>query len=239
MLAFTEYLTKPRGGRLALYGGFGALYGAAAMSLIRLGLRRADLIDKMVPQALTEWASEKLGAEPPGVPAGHPAADNLLHLVYSVTWGALAAPGLFATGPPSTPLDRRDVRSWALGDWPNVSVPISQDRSTGVEVFGDRESHGHRDPLDVWARRSGGDRRDSTPGGTWCLVRADAPPRSRRVGRHVAQTSRWRFRRSKRTALRSIHAGCARFEFSPDTMDPRAPKGRSTTPKPVSGARRV
>jgi hypothetical protein len=98
MLAFTEYLTKPRGGRLALYGGFGALYGAAAMSLIRLGLRRAGLIDKMVPQALTEWASQKLGVEPPGVPAGHPAADQLLHLVYSVTWGALAAPVLFATG---------------------------------------------------------------------------------------------------------------------------------------------
>ena len=98
MLAFTEYLTKPRRGRLALYGGFGALYGAAAMSLIRLGLRRAGLIDKMVPQTVTEWASQKLGVEPPGVPAGHPAADQLLHFVYSVTWGALAAPVLFATG---------------------------------------------------------------------------------------------------------------------------------------------
>src|SRR4029450_3865230 len=56
------------------------------------------LIDKMVPQALTEWASQKLGVEPPGFPAGHPAADQLLHFVYSVTWGALAAPVLFATG---------------------------------------------------------------------------------------------------------------------------------------------
>jgi hypothetical protein len=91
-------------------------------------------------------------------------------------------------GSPSTPLDRRDVRSWALGDWPNGSVPTSQDRSTGMEVFGDRESHGHRDPLDLWARRSGGDRRGSTPTGTWCLVRPDAAPRPPRVGRHVAQT---------------------------------------------------
>ena len=98
MLALRKYLTKPRSSPLALYGGLGALYGAGAMSLIRLGLRRAGLLDKMVPQALTEWASQKLGVEPPGVPAGHPAADQLLHLVYSVTWGALASPVLFATG---------------------------------------------------------------------------------------------------------------------------------------------
>src|SRR4030095_11754280 len=63
----------------------------------------------MVPQALTEWASQKLGVEPPGVPAGHPAADQLLHFVYSVTWGALAAPVLFATarGRPAPKGDQR------------------------------------------------------------------------------------------------------------------------------------
>jgi hypothetical protein len=98
MHVLTEYVTKPRRGRLALYGGLGALYGAGAMSLIRLGLRRAGLLDKMVPQALTEWASQKLRVKPLGMSAGHPAADQLVHLVYSATWGALSAPVLFATG---------------------------------------------------------------------------------------------------------------------------------------------
>ena len=124
MLALMEYLTKPRRGRLALYGGLGALYGAGAMSLIRLGLRRAGLLDKMVPQALTEWASQKLRVEPLGISAGHPAADQLVHLVYSVTWGALAAPVLFAT-------DRRrplwiggmfGLGLWAMG--PMVLFPL-------------------------------------------------------------------------------------------------------------------
>jgi hypothetical protein len=97
MLGLTGHVTKPRRGRLASYGALGALYGAAGMSLVRLSLRRAGIIDKMVPQALTEWASQKLGVEPPGVPASHPVADQLVHLGYSVTWGALAAPLLFAT----------------------------------------------------------------------------------------------------------------------------------------------
>jgi hypothetical protein len=98
MLGLTEYVTRPRRGPLALYGGLGALYGAAGMSLVRLSLRRVGLIDKMVPQALTEWASQKLGVEPPLAPAGHPVADQLVHLAYSLMWGVLAAPLLFATG---------------------------------------------------------------------------------------------------------------------------------------------
>jgi len=94
------------------------------MSLIRLGLRRAGLLDKMVPQALTEWAAQKLGVEPPGIPAGHPAADQLLHLVYSVTWGALAAPVLFGTGR-RRPLwigGMFGLGLWAIG--PRVLFPI-------------------------------------------------------------------------------------------------------------------
>jgi hypothetical protein len=147
MLAFTEYLTtKPRRGRLALSGGFGALYGAAAMSLIRLGLRRAGLIDKMVPQALTEWASERLGVEPPGVPAGHPAADQLLHLVYSVTWGSLAAPVLFATGR-RRPLwigGMFGLGLWAIGPmclFPLLKIARPAWRSSATENLTDIGTH--------------------------------------------------------------------------------------------------
>jgi hypothetical protein len=106
MLGVSEYFTRRRRGRLALYGGVGALYGGGAMSLIRLGLRRAGLIDKMVPQAVSEWASRKLGVEPPGIRAGHPIADQLVHLTYSAAWGAVAAPVLFGT---------RRRRSLAIG----------------------------------------------------------------------------------------------------------------------------
>jgi hypothetical protein len=46
--------------RLISYGILGAIYGAGAMTLVRLGLYRVGLIDKMVPQAVTEWLSHEL-----------------------------------------------------------------------------------------------------------------------------------------------------------------------------------
>ena len=80
-----------RVGRLAVYGALGALYGAGAMTLIRIGLIRAGLLDKMVPQAVTEWALAKMGVKA----SRHPASDQLVHLLYSTTWGGLVAPALF------------------------------------------------------------------------------------------------------------------------------------------------
>jgi uncharacterized membrane protein YagU involved in acid resistance len=80
-----------RFGRLALYGALGASYGAGAMTLIRIGLIRAGLLDKMVPQAVTEWALAKMRV----TSLRHPACDQLVHLLYSITWGGLAAPALF------------------------------------------------------------------------------------------------------------------------------------------------
>jgi hypothetical protein len=80
--------------RLVSYGALGALYGAGAMTLIRLGLHRAGLIDKMVPQAVTEWLAHELDMAPPK----HPASDQLVHLLYSTTWGGLAGLMLFGRG---------------------------------------------------------------------------------------------------------------------------------------------
>lgn len=73
-------------------GAVGGVYGGAAMSLLRLGMHRAGLIDKMVPQAVEEWVSDRLAAEPPGGAAGHHVLDQLLHLGYGAGWGALAGP---------------------------------------------------------------------------------------------------------------------------------------------------
>jgi hypothetical protein len=59
------------------------------MNPVRLAARRAGLIDKMVPQAVEEWASHRSGVEPPGGPAGHHLSDQVLHLAYGAAWGAL------------------------------------------------------------------------------------------------------------------------------------------------------
>ena len=53
-----------------LAGAVGGLYGAAAMSVLRLGLHRAGLMDKMVPQAVEEWISDRLNIDPPDRTAG-------------------------------------------------------------------------------------------------------------------------------------------------------------------------
>jgi hypothetical protein len=78
-------------------GAVAGLSGAASMNPLRLAARRVGLIEKMVPQAVEEWAASRAGVEPPGGRAGHHVADQLLHLGYGAAWGALyglvAAPG--------------------------------------------------------------------------------------------------------------------------------------------------
>jgi hypothetical protein len=75
-----------------LAGAVGGVYGAAAMSILRLGLHRTGLIDKMVPQVVEEWISDRLKIDPPGGTAGHHVADQLLHLAYGAGLGALGGP---------------------------------------------------------------------------------------------------------------------------------------------------
>lgn len=97
-------------GTPALAGPVGGLCGAAAMSLFRLGLHRAGLIDKMVPQAVEEWLSDRLNTDPPGGKAGHDTADQLLHLAYRASLGALAGPILSGR--------RASGGLWREGLWP-------------------------------------------------------------------------------------------------------------------------
>jgi hypothetical protein len=74
--------------RTAIYGAMGGLYGAAAMTVIRLAARRGGLVQKMVPQAMAEWLTHRLRVEPPGGPTGHHLLDQSLHLGYGMAWGA-------------------------------------------------------------------------------------------------------------------------------------------------------
>jgi hypothetical protein len=149
MFGLRRRVPERRRGRLAFYGVLGALYGGSVMTLVRLGLHRAGLIDKMVPQAVTEWLSHELDVDPPR----HPASDQLVHLGYSATWGALAGLALFGAG--ATPLARcrRRVRSRPVGSRPSRPVPAVEDRSTRLESFHGRELHRYRDPRAVWSRR--------------------------------------------------------------------------------------
>src|SRR5262245_13665724 len=48
--------------------------------------------------ATSERRASWANGGPPGIPAGHPIADQLVHLTCSVAWGAIAAPVLFGTG---------------------------------------------------------------------------------------------------------------------------------------------
>ena len=82
-----------------LAGAVGGLYGVAAMSVLRLALHRAGLIDKMVPQVVEEWISDRLNTDPPGGQAGHHVADQLLHLGYGASLGALGGPMLSGREP--------------------------------------------------------------------------------------------------------------------------------------------
>ena len=82
----------------SLYGAIGGLFGAGAMSVVRLAARRAGLIDKMVPQAVEEWAAQRAGLEVPGGPAGHHLLDQALHTGYGVMAGVVYGAALGTAG---------------------------------------------------------------------------------------------------------------------------------------------
>ena len=102
--ASTETLGKTRGDggteqregnglvQQVVFGALGGLYGAGAMSVMRLAMRRAGVIDKMTPQVIEEWISDRTGVDPPGGRAGRQVADQVLHLGYGLFWGAVAGP---------------------------------------------------------------------------------------------------------------------------------------------------
>ena len=85
-------------GEASLYGAIGGLFGAGAMSVFRLAARRVGLIDKMVPQAVEEWAAHRAGIEVPGGPAGHHLLDQALHAGYGVMAGAVYGAALGTRG---------------------------------------------------------------------------------------------------------------------------------------------
>jgi len=81
------------GSAAALHGALGGIYGAAAMSILRLAARRAGIIDKMVPQVVEEWTLDRAGVEPsPAGRTAHHVLDQFLHLGYGAAVGAICEP---------------------------------------------------------------------------------------------------------------------------------------------------
>jgi len=88
----------------ALHGALGGIYGAAAMSILRLAARRAGVIDKMVPQVVEEWTLDRTGME------SSPASKTAHHVLDLTNLAAIPAYGLavqlLTEEPPRQP-DRR------------------------------------------------------------------------------------------------------------------------------------
>jgi hypothetical protein len=75
----------------AAAGAVGGIYGAAAMTVLRLAAQRAGLIDKMVPQVIEEALIGRPHHQENDEGA-HEVLNQLLHLGYGAAWGAAAGP---------------------------------------------------------------------------------------------------------------------------------------------------
>jgi hypothetical protein len=75
-------------------GAVGGLYGAAAMSVLRLYARRIGLIDEMVPEFIEQWLLGDAATGSAEDNARRHVSHQALHLAYGAGWGALAGPSL-------------------------------------------------------------------------------------------------------------------------------------------------
>ena len=98
------------------HGAVAGTMGAACMTVLRMAAHRAGLIEKQVPQVVEEWMVQRSGHAPPGGPAGHQVASQLVHLGYGAAWAAAFALG--ARGRTRAPLLRGALfgaAQWAFG----------------------------------------------------------------------------------------------------------------------------
>jgi hypothetical protein len=88
----------------ASVGLVGGIYGAGAMTVLRLLAQRVGLIDKMVPQVVQESMLGEAHHEHRPDTVRH-AVNQLLHVGYGAAWGIVAAPML---------ADRRRGLGWGM-----------------------------------------------------------------------------------------------------------------------------
>ncbi len=103
--------------RRTIHGVIAGVMGAGCMTVFRLAMRRAGLIEQMVPQTVETWLRDhpKQPLPLPSDPAGRHLVDQLLHLGYGsaggATYGALTRAGTSLGA--STALFT--VATWAFG----------------------------------------------------------------------------------------------------------------------------
>jgi hypothetical protein len=116
---------KPSVAQAAACGAIGGVVGASCMTVLRTMAQRAGIIEKSVPQVVEEWATDRLGVEPPGGPAGHQITDQVLHFGYGMVGGILYGGML---GPRRPPILLGGVAfgfvEWAIGFF--VLIPALQ-----------------------------------------------------------------------------------------------------------------
>jgi hypothetical protein len=78
-------------GERLVHGMLAGLIGAGTMGLVRMAARRAGIIEKTVPEHLTETMSSRAGVTPPGGSLGHELTAHALHQGYGLACGALYA----------------------------------------------------------------------------------------------------------------------------------------------------
>lgn len=98
MSMFDKYKRQPRKsvGQGMVLGGIAGAIGAATMIPLRLGARRFGLVNKTVPQAIEEALAARAGVGRRASSEAHHVADELLHLGFGSTLGAVY--GLLARG---------------------------------------------------------------------------------------------------------------------------------------------
>lgn len=73
----------------AVHGAIAGGIAAGCMTVLRLLAHRAGLIEQMPPQAVEVWLKERTRVGVGAPAAAHHTADQLIHLGYGLTWGAL------------------------------------------------------------------------------------------------------------------------------------------------------
>jgi hypothetical protein len=123
-----------------LHGAVAGVIAAAPMTLMRMLVRRAGLIDTMMPQTVEQWAREAAGAgiSNPGV---HSAADQAIHLGYGMLWGALHGATFERRAAAPLAMATLGIAQWLTG--PSFLLPLlniarppsrSSNREVGVNL---------------------------------------------------------------------------------------------------------
>lgn len=133
--------------RQTIHGALGGATGAACMTVFRMLARRAGLIDDMVPQAVETWLKRRDILPLPSLPrqrAAHHLVDQLLHLGYGASLGALYGVTLGRKRASAIRAASFGVGSWFVGSFvllPAFRVMRPEWRAKPAEVLVNLSAH--------------------------------------------------------------------------------------------------